>query len=190
MMWDLKSLKSSKLSRLVQQTNSTEMSQILALVHFPTCNQWGMIYVDFLTRSIFPMMGWNLKLLQIHFLWWRQALIYCRYFSLQVKHSKWISGLPLRTSLGLECHQECPWMHSVGIGSWWVGVILAAMDFISLGPGAVHNLPRKFSDMQQHKIQPMCHILSWSEALWFPLSQLPTTATLVCLEYPHLEVIV
>ena len=58
---DLKSLKSSKLSRLVQQTNSTEMSQILAPVHFPTCNQWGMVYVDFLARSIFSDDGMKFK---------------------------------------------------------------------------------------------------------------------------------
>lgn len=184
---DLKSLKSSYLgwyNKPIQQKCPKSWLQSI----FPHAINGVWFMLISWPGAFFPMMGWNLKLLQIHFLWWRQALIYCRYFALQVKHSKWISGLPLGTSLSLECHQECPWMHSVGIGSWWVGVILAAMDFISLGPCAVHNLPRKFSDMQQHKIRPMFHILSWSEALWFPLSQLPTTAILVCLEYPCLEV--
>ena len=37
------------------------MSQILAPVHFPTCNQWGMIYVDFLTRNIFFDDGMKFK---------------------------------------------------------------------------------------------------------------------------------
>lgn len=162
---DVKSFKSRKLMRLVQQTNPTEMSQILAPVHFPTRNHWGMIYVDLLSKSIFfddgmkfqiPSNTLSLAKAGLHLL---QELCPSNE---ALKTNFWTStqnvtrfGMPSQVSLN----------SSVGIGSCGVGVILAAMDFISLGPSAVHNLSWKFSDMQQHRLQLMIQILSWSKAL-------------------------
>ena len=55
---------------------------------------------------------------------------------------------------------------------------------ISLGPSAVHNLSWKFSDMQQHRIQLMIQILSWSKAPWFPSRQLVNNRDTCVLRIP------
>ena len=147
--------------RLKLLRNIDDLKQILVPVYMPS--HWGLIFVDVANRMLYFDDGLNSNAPRLALASVKRSLellleMYPCHTSLQTRF--WREhlgfqrfGMPSQTPINTKM---------IGVGSCGIGVIMAAKDFILMGPLVIHNFQWRYCDMDLHRKQLMMQFFNWS----------------------------